>query len=74
MFTPLVRRDQRQKGALYLRGLPLDGGRKSMQPTAERLGVDHQQLQQFMTSSTRPVGDVRTRPAWRAVAAVRRQA
>ncbi|MFJ4008762.1 transposase [Streptomyces sp. NPDC090026] len=43
VFTPLVRRDQRQKGALYLRGLLLDGRRKSMQPMAERLGVDHQQ-------------------------------
>jgi SRSO17 transposase len=29
-----------------------DGVRKSMQPMAERLGVDHQQLQQFVTSST----------------------
>jgi SRSO17 transposase len=30
----------------------LDGKRKSMQPMATRLGVDHQQLQQFVTSST----------------------
>jgi SRSO17 transposase len=30
----------------------LDGKRKSMQPMAARLGVDHQQLQQFVTSST----------------------
>ncbi|MGW3829998.1 IS701 family transposase [Streptomyces microflavus] len=74
VFAPLVRRDQRQKGALYLRGLLLDGRRKSMQPMAERLGVDHQQLQQFMTSSTWPVEDVRARLAWRAVAAVRPQA
>jgi SRSO17 transposase len=29
-----------------------DGARKSMQPMAERLGVDHQRLQQFITSST----------------------
>jgi len=29
-----------------------DGPRKSMQPMAERLGVDHQGLQQFITSST----------------------
>jgi SRSO17 transposase len=29
-----------------------DGRRKSMQPMAERLGVDHQGLQQFITSST----------------------
>ncbi|MFE9429127.1 hypothetical protein ACFYNO_39985 [Kitasatospora sp. NPDC006697] len=28
-----------------------------MQPMAERLGVDHQRLQQFMTSSAWPVED-----------------
>lgn len=71
VFAPLVRRDQREKGLLYVRGLLLDGRRKSMQPMAERLGVDHQRLQQFMTSSTWPVEDVRARLAWRAVAAVR---
>ncbi|WP_106976845.1 transposase [Streptomyces sp. NRRL B-24484] len=38
---------------------------------AERLGVDHQQLQQFTTSSTWPVGQVRARLARRAVRAVR---
>ncbi|MGW7691259.1 IS701 family transposase, partial [Streptomyces asiaticus] len=73
VFAPLVRRDQREKGSLYVRGLLLDGRRKSMQPMAERLGIDHQQLQQFMTSSTWPVEDVRARLAWRAVAAVRPQ-
>ncbi|WP_030724432.1 IS701 family transposase [Streptomyces sp. NRRL F-2580] len=71
VFAPLVRRDQREKGLLYVRGLLLDGRRKSMQPMAERLGIDHQRLQQFMTSSTWPVEDVRARLAWRAVAAVR---
>ncbi|MBT2472703.1 IS701 family transposase [Streptomyces sp. ISL-66] len=73
VFAPLVRRDWQAKGQLYLRGLLLDGRRKSMQPMAERLGVDHQQLQQFMTSSTWPVEDVRARLAWRAVQAVRPQ-
>jgi SRSO17 transposase len=48
----LPRKDQRAKGELYLRGLLTDGQRKSMQPMAERLGVDHQGLQQFVTSST----------------------
>src|SRR5881296_3577000 len=52
MFASLARRDQRDKGATYVRGLLLDGARKSMQPMAERLGVDHQGLQQFVTSST----------------------
>ncbi|MFE9934651.1 IS701 family transposase [Streptomyces sp. NPDC005533] len=71
VFAPLVRRDWLEKGQLYLRGLLLDGRRKSMQPMAERLGVDHQRLQQFMTSSTWPVEEVRARLAWRAVAVVR---
>lgn len=44
-----------------------------MQPMAGRLGVDHQQLQQFMTSSTWPVDTVRVRLARRAVAVVRPQ-
>jgi SRSO17 transposase len=53
MLDGAVRRsDQRDKGELYVRGLLTDGGRKSMQPMAERLGVDHQGLQQFVTSST----------------------
>src|SRR3954451_13390111 len=43
MLGGLARTDQRAKGALYLRGLLLDGKRKSMQPMAARLGVDHQQ-------------------------------
>ncbi len=48
----LARKDQRAKGELYLRGLLTDGRRKSMQPMAQRLGADHQGLQQFITSST----------------------
>ncbi|MFD8244960.1 transposase [Nocardia sp. NPDC059691] len=31
----------------------LDGRRKSMQPMAKRLDVDHQRLQQFVTTSPR---------------------
>src|SRR4051795_1581845 len=67
MFAPLVRSDQRNKGATYLRGLLLDGRRKSMQPMAERLGVDHQGLQQFVSSSTWAVEPVRERLAHRAI-------
>jgi SRSO17 transposase len=52
MLGGLARSDQRATGELYLRGLMLDGKRKSMQPMAARLGVDHQRLQQFVTSST----------------------
>jgi SRSO17 transposase len=63
VFAPLVRSDQRAKGETYLRGLLLDGRRKSMQPMAERLGVDHQGLQQFISSSTWEVTAVRARLA-----------
>jgi hypothetical protein len=63
VFAPLARVDQRDKGMTYLRGLLLDGRRKSMQPMAERLGVDHQGLQQFLSSSTWPVAEVRKRLA-----------
>jgi SRSO17 transposase len=63
MFGGLARADQRAKGELYVRGLLLDGKRKSMQPMAARLGVDHQQLQQFVTSSTWDYGEVRGRVA-----------
>jgi SRSO17 transposase len=53
MLGPALRRaEQRMNGELYLRGLLTDGARKSMQPMAERLGVDHQRLQQFVSSST----------------------
>jgi SRSO17 transposase len=52
MLGGLGRSDRRAAGELYVRGLLTDGRRKSMQPMAERLGVDHQRLQQFITSST----------------------
>jgi SRSO17 transposase len=64
MLGGLARSDQRAKGEMYLRGLLLDGKRKSMQPMATRLGVDHQQLQQFVTSSTWDYTEVRGRLAW----------
>ena len=63
MLGGLARADQRAKGRLYVRGLMLDGKRKSMQPMAGRLGVDHQQLQQFVTSSTWDYAGVRRRVA-----------
>src|SRR4051794_11489394 len=70
MFAPLSRSDQRAKGQTYLRGLLLDGRRKSMQPMAERLGVDHQGLQQFVSSSTWEVEPVRERLASQAVTVI----
>lgn len=63
MFGGFARRDQRAKGELYLRGLMLDGKRKSMQPMAARLRVDHQQLQQFVSTSTWDHVEVRRRLA-----------
>jgi SRSO17 transposase len=59
VFASLPRADQRAKGNLYLHGLMLDGRRKSMQPMGERLGVDYQQLQQFVSSSPWKVEPVR---------------
>nr|WP_190815589.1 IS701 family transposase [Saccharopolyspora pogona] len=67
LLTSFARREQRLNGGLYLRGLMLDGRRKSMQPMAERVGVDHQRLQQFITSSTWDYAAVRRRLAKRAV-------
>uniref|UniRef100_UPI001C8F8B98 transposase n=1 Tax=Corynebacterium glutamicum TaxID=1718 RepID=UPI001C8F8B98 len=55
VFVPLVRRDQRSKGRLYLQGLILEGRCKSVQPMGARLGVDHQQVQQFVSSFPRRV-------------------
>src|SRR5215469_4321683 len=52
MLGGLPRKDQRAAGEWYVRGLLADGQRKSMVPMAARLGIDHQRLQQFITSST----------------------
>src|SRR2546423_1041348 len=71
MLQGAVRRsDQRAKGQLYVRGLLTDGARKSMQPMAARLGVDHQGLQQFISSSTWDYEAVRRNVARWAVDAV----
>ncbi|UYQ60107.1 IS701 family transposase [Streptomyces peucetius] len=52
VFASVTRRDQRAKGDCYLRGLMLDGRRKSIQPMAERLpDGDMQALQQFVNQS-----------------------
>jgi SRSO17 transposase len=67
VFAGFARVDQRATGGLYLRGLLTDGRRKSMQPMAQRLGVDHQRLQQFITSSTWDHTAVRRELAARAV-------
>jgi SRSO17 transposase len=52
MFEPMARKDQRRWGEVYLRGLMLDGKRKSIEPMAARLDDgDEQCLQQFVNQS-----------------------
>ncbi|MFJ3895381.1 transposase, partial [Streptomyces sp. NPDC090083] len=52
VFASVPRRDQRARGECYLRGLMLDGRRKSIQPMAERLPDGNMQaLQQFVNQS-----------------------
>lgn len=67
VFASLVRKDQCATSGLYLQGLMLDGRRKSMPPMAMRLGVDHQRLQQFVSTSAWPVEPVRRVLACKAV-------
>lgn len=66
MLAPVARSDQRRWGEVYLRGLMLDGKRKSIQPMAERLGDgDEQCLQQFVNQSPWDWEPVRERLARR---------
>ncbi|MER0241343.1 IS701 family transposase [Streptomyces sp. HSW2009] len=53
VFASVPRKDQRAKGDCYLRGLMLDGRRKSVQAMAWRLPDGNEQnLQQFVNQST----------------------
>ncbi len=66
MYRPLVRCDQRAKGEQYLRGLLLEGRRKSIQPMAARLpDGDEEGLQNFITDSPWEDEPVRRRLAVR---------
>jgi SRSO17 transposase len=49
--APMGRSERREGAALYIEGLLLPGERKSIEPMAERLGVDSQKLQQFIADS-----------------------
>ncbi len=52
VFASLARADQRARGQCYLRGLMLDGRRKSIEPMAARLGEMHYQaLHHFVATS-----------------------
>jgi len=63
---PLVagvgRSERRESAALYVQGLLMPGQRKSIEPMAERLGVDSQKLQQFISDSPWSDGQV-----WQAI-------
>jgi SRSO17 transposase len=66
MFEPMRRKDQRRWGEVYLRGLMLDGRRKSIEPMAARLpDGDEQCLQQFVNQSPWGWAAVRERLAKR---------
>ena len=66
MYGSLARCDQRAKGEQYVRGLLLEGRRKSIQPMAARLpDGDEQGLQQFITDSPWRDQPVRRRLALR---------
>jgi SRSO17 transposase len=66
MYGSLARCDQRAKGEQYVRGLLLEGRRKSIQPMAGRLpDGDEQGLQQFITDSPWRDAPVRRRLAVR---------
>ncbi|MFJ1891103.1 MULTISPECIES: transposase [unclassified Streptomyces] len=65
-FEPFARADQRRWGEVYPRGLLPDGGRKSVEPMAARLGEDgnRQALGHFVTYSPWDAAHVRARLAW----------
>jgi SRSO17 transposase len=67
MFDGFFRADQRRWGQVYVRGLLLDGRRKSVEPMAARLGEDgnRQALAHFVTSSPWDPAHVRARLAWK---------
>jgi SRSO17 transposase len=70
VFESLPRKDQRARGECYLRGLMLDGRRKSIEPMAGRLGgeVHYQALHHFVAVSPWDWRPVRRRLAGRLVA------
>ena len=51
LVTVLGRSERRVAATRYVKGLLLPGQRKSIAPMSERLGVDAQSLQQFVSDS-----------------------
>jgi len=75
MFEAMGRKDQRRWGQVYLRGLMLDGKRKSIEPMAARVeDGDEQCLQQFVNQSPWRWEPVRERLATRMSAEIGPQA
>jgi len=71
MYAPLVRCDRRAKGEQYVRGLLLEGRRKSIQPMAARLpDGDEEGLQHFICDSPWDDEPVRRRLARRMTAEI----
>jgi SRSO17 transposase len=79
LFSSIPRKDQRRWGQTYLRGLLLDGKRKSIEPIAKRLARGdpeadayalEQALQQFVNQSPWDPTPVRRRLAERMTAAI----
>jgi len=62
ILSHLGRSERREGATLYLHGLLTPGERKSIEPLAERLGVDSQKLQQFVADSPWDEAEV-----WRAI-------
>src|SRR5664279_1092123 len=62
LVAELGRSERREGAALYVQGLLLPGERKSIEPMAERLGIDSQRLQQFIADSPWDEQEV-----WRAI-------
>jgi SRSO17 transposase len=71
LFASLPRTDQRARGQCYLRGLMLEGRRKSIEPMAARLGeVHYQALHHFVAVSSWDWQPVRRRLAERLIGAL----
>jgi SRSO17 transposase len=66
VFAPLTRSGWQDRAGQYVRGLMLDGRRKSIQPMAARLAGPHEQaLNHFVTNSPWDAAGVRRRLALR---------
>jgi SRSO17 transposase len=71
IFKYLAYQGQRGYGQRYLRGLMLDGKRKSVEPMAGRLGLPRQNLGHFVAQSPWDYTEVMRRIAARALAVIK---